>query len=403
MNEKKVIDKDFNEVKLIDLGYTYSGLSGKRKDDFGEGKPFIPYLNIYSNSKINIKCLEYVKINPTEKQNRIKYGDLFFTTSSETVEDVGMTSVLMDDIGEAYLNSFCFGFRLNDFKTLLPEFAVFLFRCDNVRKDISIFGQGSTRYNLPKKQLIDKLILKIPRINTQIRIAKILTSCDKVIEQTESVIDKYKAIRQGMLHDLFNRGLDKNGKLRPTPTEAPELYKDTELGLIPKEWNVKRLNEIATMKSGEGITSRFISNHGNYPVYGGNGLRGFTSSYTHEGEFVLIGRQGALCGNTVRVSGKFYASEHAVVVNPFNFIDVDWLFQKLKGMNLNQYSEASAQPGLAVSKILRLFIDTPSHNEQMLISKSLLSIDCKLLCEEKVLEKYRSMKMGLMHNLLDHE
>ena len=72
-------------------------------------------------------------------------------------------------------------------------------------------------------------------------------------------------------------------------------------------------------------------------------------------------------------------------------------------MDLNKYSEASAQPGLAVSKILQLFIDTPSHNEQMLISKSLLSIDCKLLCEEKVLEKYRSMKMGLMHNLLDQE
>ncbi len=231
-------------------------------------------------------------------------------------------------------------------------------------------------------------------------IAQILTTCDKVIEQTEAVIAKYKAIKQGMLHDLFTRGLDKNGKLRPTPTEAPELYKESELGLIPKDWDVKRLNEIATMKSGEEITSQFISNHGNYPVYGGNGLRGFTSSYTHEGDFVLVGRQGALCGNTVRASGKFYASEHAVVVNTFNFIDVDWLFQKLKGMNLNQYSEASAQPGLAVSKILRLFIETPSDNEQKLISKSLLSIDYKISREEKVLNKYILIKRGLMRTLL---
>lgn len=234
----------------------------------------------------------------------------------------------------------------------------------------------------------------------QQKIAQILTTFDTVIERSHSAIAKYKSIKQGMLHDLFTRGLDSNGKLRPTFDAAPELYKSSELGMIPKEWEVKRLEEISTMKSGDGITSLFINNAGDYPVYGGNGLRGFTSSYTHNGDYVLIGRQGALCGNITRVSNKFFASEHAVVVSVNKDIDVDWLSQKLEDMNLNQYSEASAQPGLAVAKILRLYIVLPQYIEQKGIGKRLLAIDNKMNAEEILLQKYQSVKRGLMGDLL---
>src|SRR5690606_29055719 len=103
---------EWKEIELGNLGQTYSGLSGKTKEDFGSGKPYIPYLNIFSNSKINPNALELVEISPTERQNRVQHGDIFFTTSSETIEEVGMTSVLLNDLGEVYLNSFCFGFRL---------------------------------------------------------------------------------------------------------------------------------------------------------------------------------------------------------------------------------------------------------------------------------------------------
>jgi type I restriction enzyme S subunit len=240
-------------------------------------------------------------------------------------------------------------------------------------------------------------------INVQKKIAEILTTCDTVIEQTRAAIEKYKAIKQGMLHDLFTRGLDANGQLRPTPQQAPERYKYSELGLIPKEWEVKRLEDISTMKSGDGITSENISAAGDYPVFGGNGLRGYTSKYTHDGDYVLIGRQGALCGNITRVSNKFFASEHAVVVTHNQDVDVDWLAQKLESMNLNQYSEASAQPGLAVTKILRLFIVKPQYTEQKEIGKRLIPIDTKLQSEEALLAKYQSIKKGLMKDLLSGE
>jgi len=223
-----------------------------------------------------------------------------------------------------------------------------------------------------------------------------------VIEKTEAVIAKYKAIKSGMLRDLFTRGIDlKTGKLRPSYEDAPELYKQSELGWVPKEWEVVRIDELASMKSGEGITSKSIFDFAQYPVYGGNGLRGFTTMYTHDGNYILIGRQGALCGNVNRVRGKFYASEHAVVVSVFNQISLGWLSQLLDEMNMNQYSEASAQPGLAVSKILRLMVKKPQFDEQNEISKHLLSIDSKAQIENKILYKYQQLKFALMSDLLN--
>lgn len=229
----------WKQMVLGDMGHTYGGLTNKTIVDFGFGKPFIPYMNIFSNGKINPKFLVLVNIHPGERQNTVKYGDLFFTTSSETVEEVGMTSVLLDDIGEAYLNSFCFGFRLNNFDDLLPEFAPFLFRGIELRKKISLFGQGSTRYNLPKTELLVKLKIDLPTIPEQRKIAKILSTTDTVIDKTQAAIAKYKAIKQGMLHDLFTRGIDtKTGKLRNKLEDAPELYRISKSGQsVPINWN----------------------------------------------------------------------------------------------------------------------------------------------------------------------
>jgi type I restriction enzyme S subunit len=154
------------------------------------------------------------------------------------------------------------------------------------------------------------------------------------------------------------------------------------------------------MKSGDGITSENIFELGDYPVYGGNGLRGFTSIFTHEGDFTLIGRQGALCGNITRVRGKFYASEHAVVVTPEDNVELDWLSQKLFSMNLNQYSEATAQPGLSIFKILPLFAETPFFKEQQGIAERLKAIDNKLQTEQTYLQKMQLLKKGLMEDLL---
>ena len=211
MNKLEVEDKlpdGWVKLRLDSLGKTYTGLSGKNKEDFGEGKPYIPYMNIYSNRKIDLHKLEYVKIKREEKQNTVKYGDIFFTTSSETPDEVGIISVLLKKQSQdIYLNSFCFGFRLNNFNNLTPEFASFYLRGCGFRKLLLKLAQGSTRYNLSKNNLL-KIEITLPiSLTEQQKITEILETVDETIEKTDNIIKKYKRIKQGLMQDLFTKGV----------------------------------------------------------------------------------------------------------------------------------------------------------------------------------------------------
>ena len=137
---------------------------------------------------------------------------------------------------------------------------------------------------------------------------------------------------------------------------------------LPKGWVWCKLGEIFYLKAGENITSKDISEIKKedfiYPCYGGNGIRGYTKQYNKEGIFSLIGRQGALCGNINIGKGKFFATEHAVVVNTFSETNVNWCFYFLKQLNLNQYATSTAQPGLSVNNINQIYIPLPPLKEQ---------------------------------------
>ena len=179
----------------------------------------------------------------------------------------------------------------------------------------------------------------------------------------------------------------------------PQGYKDSPLGIIPKEWEVKRLGEICThFKSGFTITAREISNTGLYPVYGGNGLRGYCPKYTHDGNYILIGRQGALCGNINYVTGKNYISEHAIAVQTYE--NIQWLRYKLENWNLNRFSESSAQPGLSVEKLVRYKLIVPPRNEQVIIANVLQLWDIAIEKQSELIEKLKLRKRALMQQLL---
>jgi len=207
--KKRLLDENgvnfsegWNEYSLGNLGNTFTGLTGKTKDDFGSGVPYITYMNIFKNSRIDINQVDYVVVKEDENQNSVRYGDIFFTTSSETAEEVGMSSVLLEEVERLYLNSFCFGFRLNNFKVLLPQFAAYILRSSNIRKQISILGQGATRYNLSKNQLM-KLILKLPTIAEQKKIAEILTLSDQEIETLQKKLDYLKQEKKALMQQLL--------------------------------------------------------------------------------------------------------------------------------------------------------------------------------------------------------
>ncbi|TCT17573.1 restriction endonuclease S subunit [Melghiribacillus thermohalophilus] len=196
-------DGEWEEIKLGNIGYTYNGLSGKTKKDFGEGKPYIPYKTIFDDYKVDTSKLDFVKIDPDEKQNKVKYGDVLFTASSETPDEVGMSSVFLDnDISEIYLNSFCFGFRLNDFNTILPEFAQYLYRSSDFRRKTYSLAQGSTRFNLSKKELL-KVKVKAPSLKEQKAVSKILDSIKKEIFLLEKEVSYLRLQKKGLMQLLL--------------------------------------------------------------------------------------------------------------------------------------------------------------------------------------------------------
>ncbi len=158
-------------------------------------------------------------------------------------------------------------------------------------------------------------------------------------------------------------------------------YKDSGvewLGEVPEGWEVCALKHVAGLKSGESITSESIEDSGCYPVFGGNGLRGYTDHFTHEGDYVLIGRQGALCGNINYAEGKFWASEHAVVATAKKPVKLMWLGEMMRVMDLNQYSVSAAQPGLSVDLIGNVKTVLPALSEQIIISNFLKHVLSKL-------------------------
>ena len=172
------------------------------------------------------------------------------------------------------------------------------------------------------------------------------------------------------------------------------------IGEIPEEWIVCKIKYLATMKSGESIGASEIANDGQYPVYGGNGLRGYTSAYTHDGKYILIGRQGALCGNVRSVEGKFWATEHAVVVYEYDDIDIHWFKYSLDAMNLNQYSTSAAQPGLSVEQITNILACVPPFSEQKAIAGYLdekcAAIDQVVASKQKQNEQLAEYRQSLI-------
>ena len=206
LSEQKIrINSNFEnwkKVRLGDLGYTFTGLSGKAKEDFGNGKRYIQYKQIFDSSKIVIENCGYVNVSENENQNSVKYGDIFFTISSETPDEIGMSSVLLEDVKNVYLNSFCFGFRLNSFKELLPEFARFLFRSKVVRNEIKKLAQGSTRYNMSKTELL-KLEILLPSIKEQKEISAFLSSLYQKSQTEKAILEQLEMQKKYLLQQMF--------------------------------------------------------------------------------------------------------------------------------------------------------------------------------------------------------
>lgn len=196
-------EEEWDKVKLSTLGQTYSGLTGKTKEDFNFGDSlYIPFLNVLLNPQIDESNLQKVRVENNEKQNEIHKGDILFNTSSETPEEVGLCSVFMSDIKKVYLNSFCFGFRL--FNNLVdPSYIVYLLRSQIGRKLMLVLAQGATRYNLSKKSFLNAHIIIPTSQQEQQKIASYFCNLDKQISLQTQRLEKLKQIKAACLDKMF--------------------------------------------------------------------------------------------------------------------------------------------------------------------------------------------------------
>ena len=172
-----ITTNSWEQRKLGDIGKTFTGLSGKTAADFGHGKAkFLPYLNIFNNPIADISFLESIEID--KSQNQIQYGDVFFTISSETPEEVGMSSVWLGKSANIYLNSFCFGFR----PTIKfdPYYFGYLLRSTTFRKPITILAQGISRFNISKTKVME-IEIPLPSKDEQSKIGELFENLDNLI------------------------------------------------------------------------------------------------------------------------------------------------------------------------------------------------------------------------------
>ena len=182
-----LIERETQQVALSfsDFGQSYSGLSGKNAEDFGDGYPFITYMNVYQNQIIDSTDIGLVKIIETEQQSVVRYGDILFTLSSETPEEVGMGAVYLDETYPLYLNSFCFGIHITDETKIYSPFLAYYVSSQSFRKAVYPLAQGSTRFNLPKSDFMKKQF-SFPVIEKQRIIYSILkTYSDKLIVEKQ--------------------------------------------------------------------------------------------------------------------------------------------------------------------------------------------------------------------------
>lgn len=244
---------------------------------------------------------------------------------------------------------------------------------------------GSTVNNL-NKELVGNTEVKVPSIAEQAKIGEYFSKVDDLITLHQKKFEQLTILKKYMLQKMFPQ----NG------SDKPEIRFDG----FTDDWEQRKLGDVAQeFKSGNSLKADEIDITGDYPVYGGNGLRGYTSTYNHDGEYVLIGRQGALCGNMNYSAGKAYFTEHAVVVKADENNDTRFLYYMLDTMNLGQYSDQSAQPGLAVNKLVKLENSFPKKEEQQQIGAYFRSLDHLITLHQQKCDELRNAKKFMLQNM----
>lgn len=322
------------------------------------------YVDVYKNDYIN-EQMNFMQATATDEEIecfRLEKDDVLITKDSETWDDIGVPALVTEPATDL-ISGYHLALLRPRTDELTGGYLLRALQSKGLAYQFHIEAKGVTRYGLSHAG-IKSVWFPLPPLAEQTAIVRYLDHADERIRRyiggKQKLIRLLEEEKQAVIHRAVTRGLDPNVRLKDSGVEG--------VSDVPAHWEVRRLKTLCSMKSGDGITEMSIEPVGQYPVYGGNGLRGYTSDYTHDGDFALIGRQGALCGNVHIARGRFWASEHAVVATLHPSQVLEWFGAILGAMNLNQYSLAAAQPGLAVERVLNLWLLVPPSEEQAVIA-----------------------------------
>ena len=256
-----------------------------------------------------------------------------------------------------------------------------LFKSVNLINEFRKNSQGMTSdtWNLKYPQ-IETIKVQIPSVSEQDKVSELFSVLDERIAAHSQLVESLKKYKRGAVTHILS------GK--------------SMAFAVTSSWTEHTLSELCSeFRSGRNISATLIHQNGNYPVYGGNGIRGYCNQYSHDGEYVVVGRQGALCGNVRLIQGKNYLSEHAIAVQANEANETKFLLYLLDYMKLGQYSDQGAQPGLAVNKLLRLKCVVPDKQTQVKIASFLMSFDFQISTQERMLMLLNTQRRALLQQL----
>ncbi|MDF7721013.1 restriction endonuclease subunit S [Enterobacter hormaechei subsp. xiangfangensis] len=345
---------DVEWLSLGELGDFIRGNGLQKKDFVESGFPAIHYGQIYTRYGLSAdKTFTYVLPELANKLRKAQKNDLLLATTSENDEDVVKPLAWLGDNVAISGDMMLFRHEQN------VKYLAYFFQSEIFQTQKMKYITGAKVRRVSSGDL-SKIKIPIPCSNNP---EKSLAIQSEIVR----ILDKFTALTAELTAELTMRKKQYN------------YYRDKLLSFEEGGVEWKTLGEIVKMRAGQHISARNIvdGKEGDfvYPCFGGNGIRGYVKEKSHDGEHLLIGRQGALCGNVQRMKGQFYATEHAVVVSAMQGIDIDWAFHMLTTMNLNQYASKSAQPGLAVGKLQELKLLVPSIERQKYFAKMLDKFD----------------------------
>ncbi|WQS43702.1 restriction endonuclease subunit S [Helicobacter pylori] len=373
---------NWQRVRLGDIGITISGLAGKTKQDFINGNAkYITFLNVLNNVIIDTSILENVKIYPNEKQNSFKKYDLFFNTSSETPKEVGMCAVLLDDIDQVFLNSFCFGFRIFD-KAVDSLFLSYLINSEIGRKAFENLAQGSTRYNLSKSSF-NNVCLILPPLNEQIAIANILSALDHYLCSFNALILKKESVKKALSFELLSQRKRLKG--------------------FNQAWQKVRLGDICEIVKGQQINKISLNNTDKYPVInGGIDFLGYTNKFNVSKNTIAIS-EGGTCGYVRFMTSDFWSGGHNYSLQKIsNKVNNLCLYHILKSYekDIMKLGVGSGLKNIQLKALKDFEILLPPLNEQIAIANILSDVDSEIISLKNKKSQFENIKKALNHDLM---